>query len=37
METFLEILRALAYTANIARLALALWKEHKHKSDSLGR
>ena len=37
MDTFFEILRALAYTANIARFVLALWKEYKHKADGEGR
>jgi hypothetical protein len=37
MDTVLEILRALASIASIARLLFELWKEHKHKADSGGR
>lgn len=40
MNTFLEILSALANMAGIWSLLLELydrWREHKHKSDDLGR
>lgn len=37
MDTVLEILRAIASAANIARFFRELWKEHKHRADSEGR
>ncbi len=40
MNTFLEILKALAYVAGTVRSVLyayGWWEEHKHKSDGLGR
>lgn len=37
MNTFLEILRAVASIASIARFIHELWKDYKHKSDGEGR
>lgn len=37
METFLEILQALALVASTAKTLYELWREYKHKSDDLGR
>ena len=37
MDMFLEILRAVASIASIARLILELWENYKHKSDDVDR
>lgn len=37
MDMLLEILRAVASIASIARLILELWEKYKHKSDDVDR
>ena len=37
MNPVLEILQALAQVASIGRFLLDLWREHKHRTDDVGR
>lgn len=37
MDMILEILQALSLVVSTAKNAFELWREHKHKSDDVGR